>query len=84
MIIKPYNPLLDSNLGSYLNSKNKKNHLQEQGIIGRNGKIMYDPLYRETLGFKAQKSPKNVFKTFHDAKLRYIFHLSCVYFDFFQ
>ena len=69
MIIKPYNPLLDSNLGSYLNSKNKKNHLQEQGIIGRNGKIMYDPLYRETLGFKAQKSPKNVYQNIKIHKL---------------
>ena len=69
MIIKPYNPLLDTNLGSYLNAKSKKNHLQEQGIIGKNGKIMYDPLYRETLGFRAQKSPKNVYQNIKIHKL---------------
>ena len=69
MIIKPYNPLLDTNLGTYLNSKANKSHLQEQGIIGRNGKIMYDPLYRETLGFRAQKSPKNVYQNIRAHKL---------------
>ena len=27
---------------------------------------------------KDEKCPKNVFKTFHDAKLRYIFHFQCI------
>ena len=69
MVLKPYNPLLDSNLSSYLNVKSNKNHLQEQGIIGKNGKIMYDPLYRETLGFRVQKSPKNVYQNIKIHKL---------------
>ena len=62
MIIKPYNPLLDKNLYSYLNSKNNKNFLKQKGFIGKNGKIMYDPIYRETLGFNnALKSKKNFY-----------------------
>ena len=57
MIIKPYNPLLDKNLYTYLNSKNNRNFLKNNGFIGKNGKIIYDPVYRETLGFN--KGPKN-------------------------
>ena len=49
LVIKPYNPLLDKNLYSYLNSKNNINFLKSKGFIGRNGKINYDPIYRETL-----------------------------------
>ena len=49
MVIKPYNPLLDKNLYSYLNSKNNINFLKSKGFIARNGKINYDPIYRETL-----------------------------------
>ena len=49
MVIKPYNPLLDKNLYSYLNSKNNINFLKSKGFIARNGKINYDPMYRETL-----------------------------------
>ena len=56
MIVKPYNPLLDKNLYSFLNNKNNKNFLKHKGIIGKNGKIMYDPLYRETLGFDKNKN----------------------------
>ena len=57
MILKPYNPLLDKNLYSYLNSKNNRNFLKNNGFIGKNGKINYDPVYRETLGFN--KAPNN-------------------------
>ena len=74
MIIKPYNPLLDKNLYSYLNSKNKRNFLKNKGFIGKNGKINYDPIYRETLrgelsqrnynslqnNIKLQQLPKNL------------------------
>ena len=55
MILKPYNPLLDKNLYSYLNSKNNRNFLKSKGFIGKNGRIMYDPLYRDTLGFNKQE-----------------------------
>ena len=60
IILKPYNPLLDKNLHSYLNSKNNKNFLKSKGFIGKNGRIMYDPIYRDTLGFnkEQQKSTK--------------------------
>ena len=56
MIIKPYNPLLDKNLYSYLNSKSNRNFLKHNGFIGKNGKINYDPVYRETLRLDNQKN----------------------------
>ena len=48
-VIKPYNPLLDKNLVSFLSSRNNLNFLKLRGFIGKAGEIMYDPLYRETL-----------------------------------
>jgi hypothetical protein len=60
MVILPYNPLLDKNLVSYLNSKNNLNYLQENGFIGKNGKIIYDPTYKETLGSETKRNIRNV------------------------
>ena len=57
--LKFYNPLLDKNLYSFLNSKNNKNILQTNGVIGRNGKIIYDPTYRDTLGFNTLRNNKH-------------------------
>ena len=48
-VIKPYNPLLDKNLVSFFSSRNNQNFLRLKGFIGKDGEIMYDPLYRETL-----------------------------------
>ena len=47
--IKPYNPLLDKNLASFFSTKNNQLFLKINGFIGKNGEIMYDPLYRDTL-----------------------------------
>jgi len=33
---------------------------------------------------KGYKMAKNAFKTFHDAKITYIIHIACLYFEFFQ
>ena len=60
MILKPYNPLLDKNLYSYLNTKNNRNFLKNNGFIGKNGRIIYDPIYRDTLGFNKQQSLQNI------------------------
>ena len=60
MVIKPYNPLLDKNLYSFLNSRNNKLLLKNKGFIGKNGKIMYDPIYRETLGFDKTKNYNSI------------------------
>ena len=60
MVILPYNPLLDKNLVSYLNSKKNINYLQEKGFIGKNGKIIYDPTYKETLGNETKRNIRNV------------------------
>ena len=46
--IKPYNPLLDKNLASFFSTKNNQNFLKMNGFLGKNGEIMYDPLYRDT------------------------------------
>ena len=59
--LKFYNPLLDKNLSSYLNSKNNRNILQSNGVIGKDGKIMYDPTYRDTLGFNTLRNRKQNF-----------------------
>ena len=56
--LKFYNPLLDKNLSSYLNSKNNKSILQSNGVIGKDGKIIYDPTYRDTLGFNTLRNAK--------------------------
>ena len=56
--LKFYNPLLDKNLSSYLNSKSNQNILQTNGIIAKNGKIMYDPTYRDTLGFNTLRNKR--------------------------
>ena len=47
--IKPYNPLLDKNLASFFSTKNNQIFLKLNGFIGKNGEIMYDPLYRDTM-----------------------------------
>ena len=49
--IKQYNPLLDKYLFSYFSSENNKNFLKLNGFIANDGEIIYDPIYRETLGF---------------------------------
>jgi len=68
MILKPYNPLLDKNLGTFLNSKNNKNFLQINGFVGKDGKIIYDPTYRETLGFNS-KNRANKYRSIPNIKL---------------
>lgn len=59
--IKPYNPLLDKYLFSYFSSENNKNFLKLNGFIANDGEIIYDPIYRETLGF--DKTMNKVFGT---------------------
>ena len=66
--LKFYNPLLDKNLSSYLNSKNNKNILQSNGVIGKDGKIIYDPTYRDTLGFNTLRNKKHNFLFNSDTK----------------
>ena len=58
--LKVYNPLLDKNLSSYLNSKNNKIILKSNGVIGKDGKIIYDPTYRDTLGFNTMRNKNKI------------------------
>ena len=47
--IRQYNPLLDKNLASFFSSKNNQNFLKSKGFINKEGEIMYDPIYKDTL-----------------------------------
>jgi hypothetical protein len=58
-ICKKYNPLLDKNLLSYMHSKNNIKFLSVNGFVGKNGKIIYDPIYKETLKINNDNSPQN-------------------------
>ena len=57
--IKPYNPLLDKNLASFFSTKNNQLFLKMNGFIGKNGEIMYDPLYRDTFQNTNSRYNKN-------------------------
>ena len=47
--IQQYNPLLDKNLASFFSSKNNQNFLKSKGFINKEGEIMYDPIYKDSL-----------------------------------
>ena len=51
---KLYNPLLDSCLSQFFTSNTNKELLKTNGFINGDGKLLYDPLYKDSLGF----SPK--------------------------
>ena len=57
--IKPYNPLLDKNLASFFYTKSNQLFLKINGFIGKNGEIMYDPLYRDTYQNNHSRYTKN-------------------------
>ena len=57
--IKPYNPLLDKNLASFFSTKTNQLFLKINGFIGKNGEIMYDPLYRDTFQNNHSRYNKN-------------------------
>ena len=52
--IKLYNPLLDRCLSQFFISKKNKDFLKTNGFINEEGKLLYDPIYKDSLGF----SPK--------------------------
>lgn len=52
--IKQYNPLLDKYLSQFFFKKKNKDLMKSKGFINETGKILYDPLYKDSLGM----SPK--------------------------
>ena len=58
--LKLYNSLLDKYAVSYLNNEKNKNYFKNKGFITEEGKLLYDPVYRESLIFnKNEKKVKN-------------------------
>ena len=72
--IKLYNPLLDKYVFSYLNKNKNKDLLKNKGFINNKGKLLYDPVYRESLMInkneKIIKDEKELFQTCHDFKTK--------------
>ena len=58
--LKLYNPLLDKYALSYLNKDKNKDYFKNKGFITEQGKLLYDPVYRESLLVnKHEKKVKN-------------------------
>ena len=77
--LKLYNPLLDKYVFSYLNKNRNKVFLKTKGFINNKGKILYDPVYRESLAInkneKNIKNEKELYKTCHDFKTKNKFRM---------
>ena len=48
--MKQYNPLLDKYLSQFFLNKNNKEYMKSKGFINESGKIIYDPIYKDSLG----------------------------------
>ena len=46
---KPYNPLLDKNMLSYFSHDNNVNILRRNGLLEKDGQLVYNSIYKETL-----------------------------------
>ena len=72
--LKLYNPLLDKYISSYFCSEREKNFLKTNGFINHRGKILYDPVYKESNSVnKNEKFVKNeddLLQTCHDFKIK--------------
>ena len=77
--IKLYNPLLDKYVYSYLNKNINKSFLKDKGFINDEGKLLYDPVYRESLLInkheKVVKDEKKLFQTCRDFKKKNNFRM---------
>ena len=84
--LKLYNPLLDKNALSYLNSPKNKNFFKNKGFITEQGKLLYDPVYRESLEVnkneKKVKDEKDLIDTCRQVKTKNNFKMQeneCLY-----
>lgn len=72
--LKLYNPLLDKHVFSYLKKNGNKDILKVKGFINNKGKLLYDPVYRESVMInkneKIIKNEKELYKTCHDFKTK--------------
>ena len=69
-----YNPLLDKYAFSYLNNEKNKTYFKNKGFITEEGKLLYDPVYRESLMVnkkeKKVKNEKDLVDTCHEVKTK--------------
>ena len=67
-----YNPLLDKYATSYINNNKNKHYLKHCGFITDQGRLLYDPVYRESLlvnrNEKKIRNEKDLIKTCHEIK----------------
>ena len=72
--LKLYNPLLDKYVCSYLKKNTNKDFLKTKGFINNKGKLLYDPVYRESLNInkneKIIENEKKLYQTCHDFKTK--------------
>ena len=72
--LKLYNPLLDKYASSYLNNVKNKIYFRRNGFITEEGRLLYDPVYRESLNVnkneKKVKNEKDLIQTCHDFKTK--------------
>ena len=72
--LKLYNPLLDKYVCSYLKKKTNKDFLKTKGFINSKGKLLYDPVYRESLNINKNEkiilNEKKLYQTCHDFKTK--------------
>ena len=77
--LKLYNPLLDKYVFSYLHKNRNKDFLKTKGFINNKGKLLYDPVYRESLiinkNEKIIKNEKELYKTCHAFKTKNNFRM---------
>ena len=72
--LKLYNSLLDKNVISYLNNEKNKNYFKIKGFIDEEGKLLYDPVYKESLIVNKNEikleNEKDLIDTCRDVKTR--------------
>ena len=72
--LKLYNSLLDKNAISYLNNEKNKNYFKIKGFIDEEGKLLYDPVYKESLIVNKNEikleNEKDLIDTCRDVKTR--------------
>ena len=72
---REYNPLLDKNLNPYFSTSVNRKALKNGGFINKDGNILYDPVYRDTLGSQPKRKkgepidPKDLMSSINEIKV---------------
>ena len=78
--LKLYNPLLDKYATSYINNNKNKNFFKNRGFITEQGRLLYDPVYRESLivnkNERKIEDEKDLIQTCHEIKTKNNFKMN--------